>query len=543
MPLDTLVTGRIATFAGPSGFGFVEAVGIRNGKVAFAGTAIELETRADPLTYRIELEPGEIALPGLTDAHLHLVGASIAADEIDLVAAPTLDAALDLVREAARRHPAPAWILGSGWDSRRWGAWPTAAALETAAPGRLVSLQSADHHAEWASMAALALAGVDASTPDPAGGVIRRTADGGPEGVLMENARNLITAMDLFPEPEPEIVRRAVREYGRELLGVGIVGVHDPGSLALDPSNRHHALYAEMAEAGDLPIRVHACVRADGLDHAIQRGVPSGGALAPESKGRLEMGWLKLFADGTLGSQTAALLDPVEGTSNRGIFTTPPDEMRELATRARAAGISTMIHAIGDHAVREALDILGPLSGRAAFMPRIEHVQLCHPADRSRFALLGVAASVQPIHLRSDAAKARTDWGDRAETSGYTFRSLLDAGAIVAFGTDAPVEPADPWPGIALAVLRRDPTWGAYVEPYGPHEALTLEEALRAATVAPAATRRDRLGGRLIPGSPADLIVLPAAPRESPDAGERAAAYATVRPRLVMLEGEVVLER
>jgi predicted amidohydrolase YtcJ len=176
-------------------------------------------------------------------------------------------------------------------------------------------------------------------------------------------------------------------------------------------------------------------------------------------------------------------------------------------------------------------------------MPRIEHVQLCDPADRSRFAMLGVAASVQPIHLRSDAPKARTDWGARAESAGYTWKSLLDAGAVVAFGTDAPVEPADPWPGVALSVLRRDPSWSPDVEPYGSHEALTLDEALRAATVSVAATRRDRLGGRLVPGSPADLIVLPAAPRESGDAAERAAAFAEVRPRLVLVEGDVVLDR
>ncbi len=541
MPLDTLVSGRIATFAGASGFGWVEAIGIRDGKVAFAGTAIELETRADPHTRRIELEPGELAMPGITDAHLHIVGAALASSEIDLHRAASVDEAMALVAEAASRIPVPGWILGSGWDARRWGGWPSAAALERAAPGRLVTLQSADHHAACASPAALALAGVDASTPDPDGGVIRRSPDGAPDGVLFENASNLVE--DLVPPPDPATVRGAVRAYARELLALGVVGAIDPGSLALDTTNRAHASYVELAEADELPVRVWACVRADGLDSAIERGIPSGGALAPGLEGRLEMGWLKLFADGTLGSQTAALLDPIEGTSNRGMFTMSPDEMRRHAAKARAAGISTMIHTIGDHAVREALDILGALAGRAAFMPRLEHVQLCDPADRPRFALLGVAASVQPIHLRADAAKARADWGARAESAGYTWKSLLDAGAVVAFGTDAPVEPADPWPGIALSVLRRDPSWGADAEAYGPNEAITLEQALRAATVGVAATRRDPLGGRLVPGSPADLIVLPAAPRESTDAAERAAAFAEVRPRLVMVGGDVELER
>lgn len=543
MPLDTLVTGRIATFAGDAGFGWVEAIGIRDGKVAFAGSAIDLETRADPHTRRIELEPGEIAIAGITDAHLHLAGAALAANEIDLGHASTIDAALDLVGRAAARIPEPGWIEGSGWDQRRWSAWPTAAALERVAPGRFIALRSADHHSVWASPAALRAAGIDASSPDPDGGVIRRAADGSVEGMLLENAGGLVE--DIVPPPKPETIARAVGAYARELLALGVVGVHDPGSLALDPTNGAHAIYVERAEADELPIRVHACIRADGLDHAIEQGRRSGAALAPGTEGRLEMGWLKLFADGTLGSQTAALLEPIDGWAGdagpgRGLFTTPPEELVALGRRAADAGIATMIHAIGDAAVREALTALAPTARDVPFMPRIEHVQLCHPDDRARFKALGVAASVQPVHLRSDAAKARRDWGGRAESSGYTWRSLLEAGAVVAFGTDAPVEPADPWPGIALSVLRRDPSWPDNVPPFGPGEALSLEQALRAATVGPAMTRRDRLGGRLVPGSPADLIVLPEAPREG---GERAAAFAEVRPRLVMVGGEVEIER
>jgi predicted amidohydrolase YtcJ len=177
---------------------------------------------------------------------------------------------------------------------------------------------------------------------------------------------------------------------------------------------------------------------------------------------------------------------------------------------------------------------------KVKLMPRLEHIQLCHPDDRARFAALGIGASVQPVHLREDAATARRDWGARAESAGYTWRSLLDAGAVLGFGTDAPVEPIDPWPGVAMAVLRRDPSWGADAPPFGPDEALTLEQTLRAATVGPATFARDPLGGRLVPGARADLIVLPAAPREGP---ERAAAFATVRPRLVIVDGEIALER
>ena len=541
MPLDALVTGRIATFAGAGGFGWVEAIGIRDGRVAFAGSAVELETRADPHTERFELEPGEIAIPGLTDAHLHVIDAALAMTQVDLSTAATLDEGLERVAAAARRLPGPGWIFGGGWDQRRWGAWPTADTLERAAPGRLVALHSFDHHCLWVSRAALATAGIDRATPDPEGGIIRRDTVGEPEGALLENACALVER--IVPAPDSGVVARAIVDLGHELLSLGVVGGHDPRFLAPDPTNRAFDMYVGMAEAGELPLRIHVGVRAEGLDDAIKRGFRSGQALGgaqAQRAGRLTMGWLKLFADGTLASRTAAMLEPIEGTDNRGMFTTPPAEMAGLVTRAAAAGIATKIHSIGDAAVRASLDLLGPTTSKVKVMPRLEHVQLCHPDDRARFGALGVAASVQPVHLRDDAETARRDWGARAEVGGYAWRSLLDAGAVVAFGTDAPVEPIDPWPGIAMAVLRRDPSWGRDAEPFGAHESLTLEQALRAATVGPHLAAKDPLGGRLVPGSRADLIVLPAAPREG---GERAAAFAEVRPRLVILDGEAVLER
>ncbi|MES1239357.1 MAG: amidohydrolase family protein, partial [Chloroflexota bacterium] len=381
--------------------------------------------------------------------------------QVNLAEASTLEAGLELIGAAAKRIPAPGWIFGGSWDHRRWGGWPTAAALERVAPGRLVLLRSFDHHAVWASHATLALAGIDRSTPDPEGGFILRTADGEPEGVLLENASEL--ADRAVPPPDESRVATAVQALGLELLKLGVVGAHDPRFLAPDPQNRAFDMYERLANAGDLPFRVHVGVRSEGLADAIARGYRSGMALGDETGragGRLTMGWLKLFADGTLASRTAALLEPVEGTDNRGIFTTPPAEMQALVEQAAAGGIATKIHAIGDRAVRTALDILGPSASSVAFMPRLEHVQLCHLDDRARFGALGVAASVQPVHIREDAATARRDWGDRAEAHGYTWRSLLDAGAVVAFGTDAPVEPIDPWPGIAMAVLRRDPSWG-----------------------------------------------------------------------------------
>jgi predicted amidohydrolase YtcJ len=537
-PLDALVTGRLATFAGDAGYGWVEAIGIANGRVVAADAASDLEPSAGPRTHRIELAPGEVGLPAFTDAHIHLVDTAIAAESLDLFQAATLDDALEMVAAAAARIPAPGWILGSGWDHRRWGGWPHADMLERVAPGRPVALRSFDLHALWASPAALAAAGIDADTPNPTGGIIRRDPDGAPDGIMFEKASELVLGQ--APPPTPDMLRRAIRSIGRACLELGVVGAHELGTLFPDTSNEALDVYAALADAGELPIRVHAGVRADGLEDAIARRLRSGSRIGEADPSRLAFGWLKLFADGTLGSRTAALLAPREGTDERGLLTNPPESLAERTNRADAAGIATTIHTIGDAAVRLGLDVLGPTAAKATFMPRLEHVQLCHPVDRARFARMGIAASVQPIHLREDAPGARRDWGDRAESAGYTWRSLLDAGATLAFGQDAPLEPLDPWPGIALSVLRRDPTWGDAGTQFGPHEALTLEQALRASTVGPWQTLRDPLGGRLVTGSHADLMVLPSMPDEEL---LRGAGFDRIRPRLVLVGGEVAFER
>ena len=547
MPLDALVTGRIATFAGDSGFGWVEAVGITAGRVAFAGSAVDLETRADPFTIRYELDPDEIAIPALTDAHLHLADGGIALENVDLSQIATLDAGLRAIAAAHERTPETDWLEGHGWDSDRWGRWPTADDLASVAPGRFVAVWAHDHHSLWASREALDLAGIDASTADPAGGLIRRDADGLATGVLHETAARLVTS--LIPNPATDRYETLIARLADELVTLGVVAVHDPGSLSLaDGLGPAIEAYRALAERGRLPIRVHVSIREEQLEAAAAARLTSGDALAGGSD-RARLGWLKLFADGTLGSRTAALLQPIEPEPDRplppgmerGIFMTPPERLAELAARAAGQGIATIIHAIGDHAVRAALDALEPTVGRVPLMPRLEHVQLLDPADRGRFAAAGIGASVQPVHLRADAAAARRLWGDRAETNGYAWRSLLESGAALAFGTDAPVEPVDPWPGIALAVTRADPSWPAGTPPFGPAEALTIEQALRAACLGPAVSARESDRGRLVPGQRADLVVIPIDAVTEPV--EVGGPLASVRPRLVLVVGAVAFER
>jgi predicted amidohydrolase YtcJ len=545
VPLDLLITGRIATLAGDEGLGWVEAVGIREGRIAFAGSAVDLETRADPHTRRIELGHDEVGLPGLTDAHLHLAEGGLARDHVDLSRSVTIEDGLALLGVAHARLAPGTWLEGHGWHVDRWGRWPTADDLAAVAPARAVALWAHDHHALWASHEAMATAGIDARTADPDGGLIRRGADGGPTGILHESAARLVTGH--VPPPDPERLERLIVELGDDLVRLGVVAVHDPGALSLQEGlGRAIAAYRALDERDDLPLRVHASIRAEQLSAAVDAGLRTGAVLGRED-GRLRFGWLKLFADGTLASRTAALLDPIEpepdrplppGTE-RGVWITPPDVLAELAGRAADAGIATQVHAIGDAAARAALDALNSTIDRAPAMPRLEHCQLVDPADRPRFGA-GIAASVQPIHLRVDAPVARRLWGRRAEPNGYAWRSLAAAGAVLAFGTDAPVEPIDPWPGLAMAVARRDISWPADEPTFGATEALSLAASVRAATIGPARAAAETDRGRLVPGQRADLIVVPRPALEEPV--EPGGPLSTARPRLVLIDGEVAFE-
>ncbi|HEV8281114.1 MAG TPA: amidohydrolase [Candidatus Limnocylindrales bacterium] len=546
MPLDMLITGRIATLAGDAGFGWVEAIGIRDGRIAFAGTEVYLETRADPFTERIQLEPDQVAIPGLTDAHLHLVQAAMATRQVDLEDAPTLDEGLRRLRDAHQRLPEGAWLEGHGWDSDRWGRWPTAADLETVAPGRRAALWAHDHHALWASHAALREANLPAADPD--GGVIRRAPDGSAEGVLYEAATRLVTVR--VAPPSADDLERAIIDVGQDLVSLGVVACHDPGGVAPDPDLTYSfPVYARLSNAGRLPLRVHACIRDDAVPAAIEEGYRSGARLGSNPDGRATVGWQKCFADGSLGSRSAALFEDIEPEFDRplpperrrGVWVNDAAALRERVERAAGGGIATMIHAIGDAAIRAALDVLTPFAATSPLMPRIEHVQMLHADDRPRFAAEGIAASVQPSHLGSDAITARKLWGDRAEAEGYTWKAIADTGAVMPFGTDAPVESYDPWPGLALAVRRDDPRWPTGTPTYAPEQSLTLERALRANCIDAAVSARETDRGRLTVGKRADVVVIPAASLDEPVTP--GGPLSMTRPQIVLMDGKVVFER
>jgi len=543
-PATLVVRGRIATLGGDEGAGWVDAIGIADGRVVAAGSVSEVDAAAAAGARVLQLSADEVAVPGVTDSHLHLVEAAMARSRLQLEDAESIDALVARVRSAADRTPDDGWIDGAGWDADRLGRWPTADDLELAAPGRRVALWAHDHHALLASSAGLIAGGVGEATPDPPGGVVRRDEHGRPTGVLHEAAARLVARR--VPPPTVDALRAAMRPLIADLVALGVTAVHDPGGLSEQRGlDGPIAAYRALAAGGELGVRAHPCIRPEQLDAAEREGIRSGRPLGPDPLDRLRLGWLKTFADGSLGSRTAALLEPlVRGpgepeppNDGYGVWLTPPRELQAQAARAASLGIATQIHGIGDAAVRAALDALAPTVGATTLVPRIEHTQLVHPDDVPRFAGLGIAASFQPVHVRSDVEKARRLWGDRADAWAYALGAIAATGALIPTGTDAPVEPIDPWPGVACAVTRSAPSWPAGTAPLGPANAISLWRSLRAACVDPALSAGEHDRGRLVAGHRADLVVLASAAVQEPV--EVGGALWHARPRLVLMDGEV----
>jgi predicted amidohydrolase YtcJ len=356
----------------------------------------------------------------------------------------------------------------------------------------------------------LRAAGVDATTPDPAGGVVLRNGAGAPTGVLLEGAVPLLDRA--VPQPDDDAVARALDSYGRTLISTGIVECHDPGEPWGEPL-RFVRLLARLGVQERLPVRAVVSIRDHELDAALEAALHSGDELAATNTAAVRFGWLKLFADGTLGSRTAAMLEPYVAAEHdgpageSGTLLTDPSELRALATRAATGGIATQIHAIGDRAVRVAVDALERLPA-LPLTPRVEHAQAVAADEIERMAAAGITASVQPIHLRADAPKARRVWADRLGRA-YPFRAMRERGVRLAFGSDAPIEPADPWTGLSLAVTRRHIAWDAQ-GPFVREQALDVPTALRAACIGPAESAGEGNRGRLVRGSSADLVVVAA---------------------------------
>jgi predicted amidohydrolase YtcJ len=365
--------------------------------------------------------------------------------------------------------------------------------LDAVAPNHPVALWSKDGHTLWLNSLALKELGINSFTPDPPGGVIERDELGQPTGILKEKAAELVKQR---VEASSPLLQRSVEEAMESLLRKGLVGLHNC------EDERALSLLQSLKSQGKLKMRILHHIPAENLEAAIKLGIKSG--FGDEY---LRIGGVKIFADGTLGSRTAAMLEPYLGEpENLGILTITPEELEELVLKAGEAGLSVAVHAIGDRANRVVLDAL---EKAPRLRHRIEHVQLLTPQDLPRLAKLGVVASMQPIHATSDMEMAERYWGKERCRWAYAWRSLLEAGTILAFGSDCPVEPPDPLLGIYAAVTRRRLDGSPGPEGWFPEQRLTVEEAIRAYTWGNAfAAVEEKSRGTLAPGFLADITIL-----------------------------------
>jgi hypothetical protein len=477
-----------------------EAALVRGGVFACVGSRAACEREARARTVRIEAGG---ATPGLADAHGHVALLGRWRREVTCSGAAGEDDCAARAAERAQIVPPGTWIRGSGWDQSRWpgGRFPTAGALTRAVPRHPVALSRVDGHALWVNAAALAAAGIDRRTPDPAGGRILRDPDGSPSGVLLDAAQDLVLAR--IPPPGPADLEEALLLGLREIVRLGITSVHDAG-VPQDVL----AIYRRLAAENRLALRVYAML--DGERPVGELREAMAGARSAPEVGRLAVRGVKLFADGALGSRGAALHeDYADEPGNRGLLLATPDALAEKTAAAVEAGLQPALHAIGDRAVTVALDALEAAARRgaiAALRPRVEHLQIVLPSHLPRLVRLGAVASMQPVHVVGDGpwVPARLGAGTERLRGAYAWRTVLAAGVPLAFGSDFPVEDPDPRAGLAAAETRAAPGG----PPFLPEQRLGRAEALAAFTSGAAyAAFAEGRRGRVREGMDADLTL------------------------------------
>ncbi|MBQ4853456.1 amidohydrolase [Rhodanobacter sp. B2A1Ga4] len=480
-----------------------QALLVDQGKVVATGSHAELANRAGDA--RVIDGHGRTLLPGLIDAHGHVLDLGYARNSVDLTGTQSLQEALAKVKAYAAAHPDAKWILGGGWNQEIWklGRFPTAKELDAVVSDRPVWLSRVDGHAAWANSAAIRLAGVNAATRDPSGGRIERDASGNPAGVFVDAATDLVN--DKVPAPTAQERAAALDAALAEMASVGLTGVGDAG-IDLDT----YRLYRAYADAHKLTARIYAMIRDTG---AAFDTISRDGPLIGYGGDFLTVRTVKLFADGALGSRGAAMLKPYsDDPHNRGLLFMPPAAMTAKIDKAFARGYQVAIHAIGDSANREVLDSFASAyqthPQAIALRNRVEHAQILSLQDIPRFVPLKLIASMQPTHATSDMNMAEDRIGHQRIAGAYAWQRFLKQGTVIAGGSDFPVESPNPFYGLYSAVTREDhdgqPPGGWY-----PQQDMTLVQALRAFTLDAAyAEHAEHTLGTLEPGKWADFILV-----------------------------------
>lgn len=480
-----------------------EAFAVRGDRLLMVGAEATV-LAAYPDAERIDAD-GRTIVPGLIDAHVHLMGLGRSLLQANLVGTPSKQAVIDTLQAFAEDLPEGAWLQGRGWDQNDWGTggFPTRDDLDAAFPDRPIYLERIDGHAGWVNTAAIEqTVGMDALTEmdDPEGGSIRRDDDGVPTGILIDAAANLI--LNGIPEYSDERLDEALSLALDRTARYGLTGVHEAGISRADVER-----YQRFIADDRFPVRLYGMIggRGDTFDHFCESGTIATGD-------RLRVQSVKLYVDGALGSRGAALLDDYsDDPGNRGLLLKTPDQLRRDVMAAVRCGFQVNTHAIGDRgnrvtldAYEAAFDSLGQGIGRH----RVEHAQILHPDDLPRFAELGVIASVQPTHATSDMPWAEDRLGGDRIQGAYAFHSLKESGARLAYGSDFPVEDVDPIEGFHAAVTRQDAS-GMPEGGWLPEERTSRETTLHAFTLGAAyAAFQEQEIGSLEPGKKADFVVL-----------------------------------
>jgi predicted amidohydrolase YtcJ len=489
------------------------------GRIVAVGNSDRLLPHLPPGTRTVDLE-GRVALPGFTDSHIHTASLARSLEEVDLRKAASLEEALAQVETFAAGIEPGRWIFGGWWDFNKWDipVQPDLRGLDVLCPRNPVALTSADGHTMWANSLALAAIGVDASTPDPAGGEIVRFTDGTPSGILRESA--LIPLRQIASSPLSGDLPAQLRKAQDRLLAVGITSIHDiDGADCLQG-------YQQLRADGSLALRVHKLLSIPELDGAIASGTRTG-----DGDEWIRTGAVKIFSDGALGSRTCHMSEHFPGEEgNFGIAVNDYNELLEIATRASSAGIAVAAHAIGDqanHNVLRAYEELAQRAGGSHLRHRIEHAQFLKPEDVATMARLGVIASMQPTHCVSDLPLL--DLLQGRDLAAYAWHTMLDAGVRLAFGSDAPVVDPNPFVGLHAAMTRQTAT-GEPHDGWRPGERISAHAAIHGFTTGAAfASGEEHLKGQLSPGMLADFISIDIDPfAASPDEVLEANVYATV---------------
>lgn len=529
--LSTARAGDILIHGGPIHTGVdaaptAQAVLIRDDRILFVGDLAAAKAKAAKDARNIDLK-GAAAYPGFVDAHAHLTGIGLRELTLNLDQVKSVAELAAAVKAYAAAHPEGA-IYGRGWIETHWPEkrFPTKADLDAAAPGRIVVLGRSDGHASVASTAALAKAGITAATPAPAGGQILKGPDGQPDGMLIDHAQSLVEGV--IPPPSLALKREALRKAGDLYASRGWTGLGNMSVMADDL-----ALLRDEAAKGQFHIRVDNYMDPSGAAEVLAKGPQT------DATGLIRVRGIKLYMDGALGSRGAALLEPYSDAEGLGLQLTPRDQGLDLMKKAKAVNAQVAMHAIGDRGNRMTLDWFEEaLAGDAKARWRIEHAQIVADTDLPRFSKLGVIASMQPSHAIGDLYFAPARLGKDRLHEGYRWKDFLNAGVVVAAGSDAPVEVGDPRIEFYAAVYRHSLDGFANAD-WHLEEAVTRAEALRMLTLAPAyAAFREKDLGTLEAGKKADLTAF-----DQDLMTIEPKAILTAQPVLTIVDGKVAFAR